>query len=437
MAVAWRFADRVLIRMIAATRALLARHSRVNWALADQSLVSGANFFTTIVLVRYLGIDEFGRFTLAWMAVLFASSLQHALVNMPMMSIGPKQAEAEAPQYYGAVFAQQIVFAALSCTLLWLGTSVSGAVFPAWEIEGLALPLAFAAFAFQMQDFLRRYFFTRGRAKAAVATDAISYLGQLLLLVSLLLLLDLRSAGVLWIIGATSAAGAIWALFEIERPRWNSAVFSRVLARHWRFARWLTASALMRWMSGNFFVIVAAAVLGSPAAGAMKAAQNIVGALHVLFFGMENVIPIRAAEIHGEQQPGRFTAYIVKVGLGLGAATFAVCAVLALFSEPILDLLYGHLYVDAVWVLRWLCVAYFISSLSLALRHGLRALERTVHVFASNAIATAASLLVVFPLIEILGIVGAPVGMALVQALIFAYLVWAFGREVGRLRTGA
>ena len=91
--------------MIRATRAFLTRHGRVNWALADQSLVSGANFFPTIVLARYLGIEEFGRFTLVWMAVLFANSLQHAMVNMPMMSIGPKQAAADAPRYYGAVLA--------------------------------------------------------------------------------------------------------------------------------------------------------------------------------------------------------------------------------------------------------------------------------------------------------------------------------------------
>ncbi len=76
---------------------LLARYSHVNWALADQTMVSGVNFLTGILLARYLGVEEFGRFTLAWMAVLFVNGIQHAAINSPMMSIGPKQPEAEAP----------------------------------------------------------------------------------------------------------------------------------------------------------------------------------------------------------------------------------------------------------------------------------------------------------------------------------------------------
>ena len=42
----------------------LTRHRHFNWALADQIIVSGANFLTALLLARYLGPEEFGRFTL-------------------------------------------------------------------------------------------------------------------------------------------------------------------------------------------------------------------------------------------------------------------------------------------------------------------------------------------------------------------------------------
>ena len=32
----------------------------INWALADQAMLSGINFLTGILLARYLGITEFG-----------------------------------------------------------------------------------------------------------------------------------------------------------------------------------------------------------------------------------------------------------------------------------------------------------------------------------------------------------------------------------------
>ena len=77
--------------MIQTATALMRRHSHINWALLDQTMVSGINFLTGILLARYLGIEEFGRFTLAWMSVQVVNSIQHALNNFSMKSIGPKQ----------------------------------------------------------------------------------------------------------------------------------------------------------------------------------------------------------------------------------------------------------------------------------------------------------------------------------------------------------
>jgi hypothetical protein len=39
-------------------------------------------------LARYLGVEEFGRFTLVWMSVLFVNSIQHSAINSPMMAVG-------------------------------------------------------------------------------------------------------------------------------------------------------------------------------------------------------------------------------------------------------------------------------------------------------------------------------------------------------------
>ncbi len=65
--------------------------SRISWAILDQGMVSAVNFLTGILLARHLGVEEFGRFTLVWMLVLFMSSFQLALIVSPMLSIGPKR----------------------------------------------------------------------------------------------------------------------------------------------------------------------------------------------------------------------------------------------------------------------------------------------------------------------------------------------------------
>ena len=162
---------------------LFSRYNHINWTLADQTLVSGVNFLTSILLARYLGIEEFGRFTLVWMAVLFVISIQHAAINSPMMSIGPKQSKAEGSTYYGAIFIQQIIFSCTISLLLYIVVSLSGMAFSDLQVSGLALPLAITSFVCQSQEFLRRIFFTRGNIKRAFLIDAIRYLGQIVILI--------------------------------------------------------------------------------------------------------------------------------------------------------------------------------------------------------------------------------------------------------------
>src|SRR3954469_24362439 len=97
-------------------RSLLLRPSSELWALADQALISGMNFGTSVLLARTLGLEQFGVFSLGWLAVLFVNSLQMSLVISPMISIGPKLEDEEAPRYYAAVGVQQLSIAALCAT---------------------------------------------------------------------------------------------------------------------------------------------------------------------------------------------------------------------------------------------------------------------------------------------------------------------------------
>ena len=100
---------------------LIQSAGRIKWALADQVLVSGSNFLSTIVLARALGIEEFGRYVLAWAIIVFMQNIQYAAVSSAMLSIGPKQSIEKAPSYFGALFAHQAFFRSRQCSagLCW------------------------------------------------------------------------------------------------------------------------------------------------------------------------------------------------------------------------------------------------------------------------------------------------------------------------------
>src|SRR5690606_16127318 len=53
------------------------------WTLCDQALTSICNFLTMVLLARTLGMHDFGEFVLFYTVLLFANTLQAALLTSP------------------------------------------------------------------------------------------------------------------------------------------------------------------------------------------------------------------------------------------------------------------------------------------------------------------------------------------------------------------
>jgi len=400
--------------MIQNTMALIRRYSHVNWALADQATVSGTNFLTGILLARYLGIEEFGRFTLVWMAVIFVNNIQHAMINSPMMSLGPKRPEAEASSYYGAIMVQLVVFAFLTSLLLFTGVWLSGVVFPEWRVDGLAFPLATAALAFQFQDFLRRYFFTRGRAAAAFANDAIRYFGQVAVLIWLFTFsqVEMDTARVLWVIAIMAALASAVGVFFVERIEIDARIVRSTALQHWDFSKWLTGSALMHWTTGNLFIIVAGGLLGATAVGALRAAQNLMNVVNILFMGLENIVTVRAARAFHEEGKKALCDYLKRVTQFGGGATVIMTSVAAIAPDFWLDLVFGDQYIGYGYLLRWWAAIYLLVFLGLPLMGGLRAIEKPQTIFTSYLWTTLFSVLAAYPMTMYLHLNGVLAGIA-------------------------
>ena len=96
---------------------LLKKYKNLNLTLIDQAMVSGVNFLVSVALVRILGIELFGIYSLLWLAILFIQSIQFAVIISPMMSIGPKYLDAEKDSYYSAVLTHQIIFSIISSSI--------------------------------------------------------------------------------------------------------------------------------------------------------------------------------------------------------------------------------------------------------------------------------------------------------------------------------
>jgi O-antigen/teichoic acid export membrane protein len=381
------------------------------WALADQAIVSATNFLTNLMLARFMGLREFGIFVLAWMSVLFVNSLQTPLIIAPMMSIGPKQEERDRPYYIGAVVFQELVLVTASFALVFVALKTSSSFFHHPELQHLALPLAVSAFAYQMQDFVRRYFFAVHRSRRALADDALSYLTQLPILFLLHRAGHLNSATALWVMAGTSIVGMAVGWFWVERFEFHWDWIKAISRRHWSVSRWLTGSSLLSWTSSNLFVIAAPAYYGPAAAGVLKASQNLMGVTHVWFQGLDNVVPVETARRLRAGGVQAMLAYTRSILLKWGGLTFLFAALMAAWPGFWLKLMYGGAMFQFGYILRLYALLYVVLFIGSPLRAGLVALEFTVPIFWSYLAMTAFAFFFAFPLAKRLGLSGSLLGL--------------------------
>jgi O-antigen/teichoic acid export membrane protein len=404
---------------------ILSRVGHIHWALIDQAEVSGANFFSSVVLARILGIAEFGRFALAWTIVLFIQGIQHAAINTAMMSIGPKQDPLTASSYYGAVFLQQSVLAVCNALLVWIGVEVMAIFFPNWQLNEIAVPLAAVVLCCSSQEFLRRYFFTVGRPAISFASDAIRYLSQLAIFLILFwgVKSSVNTAMVLWIMTVTALVASLVVIPFIQRLQWSSSVFRSVSLHKWHFSKWLVGSALLFWATNNLFFVTSGMLLGTAAAGALRAVQNLIGVTHVLFSGMENVIPKEASQrfVTGGQRS--LLVYLRQVTLVGGLATAMIVCVFAIMPSFWLQLFYGEQFMAYRHLVQWQAAIEMLAFLALPVHVWLQTVENTKIIFYAYVITAAVSTALAYPLIAYFGVTGAIAGIFISNVVYLAFLL--------------
>lgn len=401
-------------------RLLLIAAKSAKWALGDQLVVSGFNFLSNILLARILGIEEFGRYVLAWTIVLFVQNLQFSTISSMMLSVGPKQNAAETRAFFGAVFVHQAIFAVASAGLALSGGYVAAAAFPSLRLNTIALPLAVAVICWQTQDFFRRYFFSVNRPEISFFIDTIRYVGQTIAILAMSTWLPANSVTALWLISAAATAGALAAIPYVPPLEYSLRAVIGAGLQGWHFSKWLIASALVVFLFTNLFTFAAGIVLGAAAVGAMKAAFTLVSIANVVIEACVNVIPTGASRKFIREGRRGLISYLKKVAIyGTLAIALLLAAILA-GPKFWLHLFFGSEY-EAYWnLVLWYAGIEIMIFLGLVVGTWYRTLESTRAIFYANAFSVMLSLAVAYPLISHFGVTGVVVGLMMGQ---FAQLV--------------
>jgi O-antigen/teichoic acid export membrane protein len=347
---------------------------------------------------------------MGWLLLLFVSGLQQAIVVMPLYTLLP--GDKNKRRFIENLGLLQVIFSTLAGAMSFIVCYAYGRWFgdylTLWEISGMSS----LVFFFTIQDYIRRYFFSSRSIFKVLALDLIAYGLQPPVILLLYFLGILTLGKTLISIGVLMALSCVFALLKFYRHGLSADHFRPFLNRIFSFSQYLLGTSILQWLSGNYFIVTAGALLGPAAVGAIRVAQNLVGALNVFFMAMENTIPIRASHVmheKGKEAMKAFEKGLIPVAIGLGG--------LAVFRNEIITFFYGEEYLSRSFVLIGFCLLYILVFAGTLQRFVIRTLERNQIIFWGYVVTSSFSLLLANPIVDHFGLLGVIGGLFLSQVI--------------------
>ncbi len=394
--------------------------SRIIWTFADQGLSSLTNAALAIVVARTVTRHDFGAFSLALITFGFIVGLVRAFVGEPFVvrfsAAGPAERARATRDASGAALGMGLIGAIVCLIVAAVAGGDTAATFTALAVSLPGLVL---------QDTWRHMFFAAGRPRSATINDFIWTVLQFGLL-GLLLMGDHHSLFLITISwGMAATVAALVGCLQIK------AVPDPLAALDWFYETRdlnvrLGLGYILNMGAVTFGTYGIAGIVGEVAAGALRAAQVVLGPLNLLFAGFNAfALPIFSRRAVAGQRLFK-QAVMGSALLGSMAAVWVAILVLlpARFGRDIL----GDSWAGADKVMLPSGLLLLAGALVLGASNSLAALSRADQVLRVT--------LVQAPLMLILGlggawqwgVAGAAYGFAITQFVGLAYTWMLFLR---------
>ena len=144
----------------------------------DQAVVSGGNFLLGVFLARVLGLEHYGEYALAWLVVLFCSSIHHAWIINPMYTFYPKYDADKKSEYLKSLFVHQLIYSCVASFVSYVVFCLSNIYFLEWKMGRFINILPILIFIYLMYDFFRRVSYVQKKRTKALFMNLLIYLVQ-------------------------------------------------------------------------------------------------------------------------------------------------------------------------------------------------------------------------------------------------------------------
>ncbi|HEX3997176.1 MAG TPA: lipopolysaccharide biosynthesis protein [Pirellulales bacterium] len=381
-------------------------------ALADQVIVSGASFFTTVLIGRICGPRELGFYSLAFAIVVLLYTVQQSVVTVPYTIYVHRLPREVRRDYSGGILAHcgllaMASAAGLACAAVLGMLGVGPAeLTPVFGVLAATVPFLL------LRDFGRRLAFADLRINRAFWLDAVVVGLQLLLVGGLAVGGRLSAAAAFVAAGVSCGLVAVAWLYSVRSQfalGWNST--RQAWQQNWGFSKWVLADQTATTLNTYVMHWLLAILFGIAATGLFAACATILCVLNPIVLGLNNVLMPRVAIAIAAGSAAELRRVLWKSTLVITATTALFCGTLLLFGPRIMGLLYGAAYAGQSQTVSVLAIDMLVSSLAMAPAYALWARERSRTLFQVRVLRIAIAVVVSLCLAASLGPIAAAYGL--------------------------
>lgn len=375
-------------------------------AAVEQLAISGSNLMTVLLVARSETRAGFGAFALAYSTLLLANSALMAIVLKPLIALEDRRDADSTRRRTGMYLSMQLVLSMTMSVTVAIAGTLAGAG-PTFLALGAAILPVHAL------ELMRRALLQRLAVRQALGYNLLFGVASITGLTVLAWLGLLTGPRAFLVMGASALVAALAAAGRLGiRPVLSRGVVWAEARRAWAFTRWSASVTLVESLEARGYAYLAAGVLGLSAPAVLEIGRVVLAPTNVFVFPVGNLgLPAvsylsMTGELDRVRRVVRQAVLVVATGVGLYAlATWWL-------AEPLLGLLYGSLYDDAIPVVRALAAAHVVLCLSGIVGLCLEATGRPRPVFFAQMWGGIVGLAVAWLLLNTIGIIGVAGGMA-------------------------
>lgn len=384
-----------------------------------QGLSSLLGLITFVLLARFLGVDEFGKFSLVFIIMLLCLDLMRSFTIHPMQSNHHKFGQT---QYFTTGLAIACVMMLVIAVIVKSITLISANYLTSWGIgDGFLASITYISGKL-FCEYLKGYFYSYSQPKRVLAIDATLFVT----VIGILVFLRPNQYGkALYIIAAAHYLVIIGNLLFIRYSFKDMGVIAKFNLNQ---GKWLCGTGLLKWLNGNFIILVATSVLGVAVAGGIRAMQTILSPIGVVYLALDNIVPVKAATLYKKGGRAKLNKYLGNLVLAITGLVFLSVCVAWLLGGFINQLLYSGQYAEYIKLLPFIGTALILAACTNFAVYGLRTIGQTKPIFNAYLINAIISVIFAYPLVKYFGIIGFGIGIIGFQLLLSIYCYYRFSK---------